>query len=227
MATYISAAPLWAILIFIPLFLYCIYAITYPAGRAARWGIFGFYALYLAYTSALALNGVLDKNSLPPRAMTYAGIPLMLILFGLVGNTTWFKGLLKATSLKSMIRIHIFRLLGVFFLILLAYRLLPARFALFAGLGDIITAVFAYPVAAMVSKQQRGWKVALYAWNIFGIMDIVDLLIVAGLTGANGALREMAIFPFVWFPAFAPATILFLHVMIFRKLKLTETAVQQ
>lgn len=38
------------------------------------------------------------------------------------------------------------------------------------------------------------------------------------LIGANGNLREMTIFPFVWFPAFAPATILFLHTVVFRKL---------
>jgi hypothetical protein len=72
----------------------------------------------------------------------------------------------------------------------------------------------------MASRQKPGWKVAVYAWSIFGIMDIVDLLMIAVMIGANGNLREMAIFPFVWFPAFAPATILFLHAMVFRKLRI-------
>jgi hypothetical protein len=39
----------------------------------------------------------------------------------------------------------------------------------------------------------------------------------AGQTGG-----EMTLFPFVWFPAFAPATILFLHFAIFRKLRQTN-----
>jgi hypothetical protein len=39
----------------------------------------------------------------------------------------------------------------------------------------------------------------------------------AAATGQSGG--EMTIFPFVWFPAFAPATILFLHYAIFRKLQ--------
>src|ERR1700743_1462843 len=142
MATYIPAAPSWAILTFIPLFLYSIFYITYPAGQVAgrtvRFGIFGFYILYLAYASVLALNGVLDKNSLPPRAMVWAGIPLAVILFGLIGNTNWFKRLLHSIPLESLIRIHIFRLLGGFFLILWAYHLLPGRFAFFAGFGDVI-----------------------------------------------------------------------------------------
>lgn len=38
--------------------------------------------------------------------------------------------------------------------------------------------------------------------HIFGIMDIVDLLMIAVMIGANGNLREMTVFPFSWFPAF-------------------------
>ena len=233
MANYISGAQLWAIVLFIPLFLYSIFFITGPVQQAAlkagltsgrarniRLGIISFYIIYLAYASVLALKGLLDVNSLPPRVMVWAGIPLIVILFGLAGNTRLFKRILQAITLESLIRIHIFRLLGVFFIILYGYRLLPARFAFFAGLGDIITAIFALPVAWMVAARKPGWKTALYAWNIFGIMDVIDLLIVAVITGANGNLREIAIFPFVWFPAFAPATILFLHVAVFRKLRM-------
>jgi len=56
------------------------------------------------------------------------------------------------------------------------------------------------------------------------MLDIVNDIIIATiiakhtmLSGERGDL-EMTIFPFVWFPAFAPATILFLHTAIFRKL---------
>jgi hypothetical protein len=235
MANYISGAPLWAIVCFIPIFVYSIIFIINPVKLAAldagitprrsgniQLGIVGFYMIYLAYASVLALKGVLDVNSLPPRAMVWAGIPLMVILFGWIGNTGLFKHLLRAITLESLIKIHIFRLVGVFFILLYAYHLLPAKFAFFAGMGDIITAILALPVAKMAAKQKPGWKVAVYAWNIFGIMDIVDLLVVAVIIGANGNLREMAIFPFVWFPAFAPATILFLHTTIFRKLQQPE-----
>lgn len=151
--------------------------------------------------------------------MVWAGIPLAVILFGFIGNTPLLKQLLRSISLETLIKIHAFRIVGVFFILIYAYHLLPTRFAFLAGLGDIITAIFALPVAGMVARQKPGWKTALYVWNIFGIMDIVDLLVIAVMTGANGKLREMAIFPFVWFPAFAPATILFLHTLIFRKMR--------
>jgi hypothetical protein len=62
------------------------------------------------------------------------------------------------------------------------------------------------------------------------MLDIVNLLVIAVIiakndmvTGAKGDLTEMTIFPFVWFPAFAPATILFLHTAIFRKLQQIKT----
>ncbi len=68
-----------------------------------------------------------------------------------------------------------------------------------------------------------------YAWNIFGALDIITLLVIAVINAKNAivtgepGIQEMTIFPFVWFPAFAPATILFLHTAIFRKLQQIKT----
>jgi hypothetical protein len=232
MANYISNAPIWAIILFIAIFLYSIFFITRPIRQAAlntgislakskniQWSIFIFYLIYLVYVSILALKGVLDVDSLPPRTMVWGGLPLLIILFGWIGNTGLFKKILQSITLEALIKVHVFRVVGVFFILLFSYHLLPAKFAFFAGLGDIITAILALPVARMASTKKPGWKIAIYAWNIFGIMDIVDLLIVAVMTGAGGNLREMAVFPFVWFPAFAPAAILFLHTAVFRKLQ--------
>ncbi|MDO3643193.1 hypothetical protein [Mucilaginibacter sp. L3T2-6] len=231
MANHLSGMPLWAVLLFLATFLYSIFFITKPVKRAAldagltpqkskriQIGIFIFYLVYLAYVSVLSLKGTFDVNSLPPRVMVWAGMPLLLILFVFVGNTRLFKKLLRAITLDSLIALHIFRLLGIFFILIYFYHLLPARFAFAAGLGDIITAILAIPVARIVVKKNPWREAAVYAWNIFGILDIIDLLIIAVITGANGNLREMTVFPFVWFPAFAPATILFLHAAVFRKL---------
>lgn len=235
MDLHLSHMPVWAIALFIPIFLYCIYFLSKRVRQAAldaglmpqkataiQIGILAFYGLYLVYASTLALLGVMDVNALPPRAMLYAGIPLAVFLFAWVGNTALYRKLLASISLEALVRLHVFRLAGVFFILLYTYHALPARFAFFAGLGDVITGVFAIPVARMVKNKQRGWKTALHMWNLFGIMDIVDLLVVAVLTGANGSLREMAVFPFVWFPAFAPATIVFLHAAVYGKLAMTS-----
>ena len=237
MENYISAAPLWVILLFIPSFLGSLAVIAQPFKQAAlnagmtpgrsrtiQAGILLFYVLWLGYASILALEGTLAANTLPPRVIVLLTIPLMLILFAIVGNTTLFKKLLRSASLESLISMHIFRVLGVFFFLLLYYKLLETEFALSAGLGDIITAIFAIPVARAVARKKPWSRKAVYAWNIFGILDIVSLMTIAlynavKTSGSGQNSGEMTMFPFVWFPAFAPATILFLHFAIFRKLR--------
>jgi hypothetical protein len=239
MASYVSGAPLWVIGLFIISFLYSIFLIAKPAKQAAldagispaksrniQLGVFIFYFLYLAYVSILSLKGVFYINPAPPQVMVFAAIPLTIVLFAIVGNAKLFKKLLLSITLESMIRIHVFRLVGVFFIILYFYKLLSADLAFSAEMGDVITALFAWPVVRWVA-QRRPWSIkAVYVWNIFGILDIVNVLVIVGIairhsliSGVDGGLRELNIFPFAWFPAFAPATILFLHTAIFRKLR--------
>jgi hypothetical protein len=238
MTSYISSMPIWAIALFIAGFLYSIAFIAKPAKQAAldagmtptsarniQLGIFGFYILYLAYASILALKGVFYINSIPPKVMVFTAIPLTIMLFLIVGNTKLFKQLLQSITLESLIALHVFRVLGVFFILLYFYHLLPRDFAFSSGVGDIITAILALPVAKMVSKGKPGSLKMAYAWNIFGALDIITLLVIAVIHAKNDIVtgelgpQEMTIFPFVWFPAFAPATILFLHAAIFRKLQ--------
>jgi hypothetical protein len=238
MEKYISAMPLWASMLFIVSFLLSLTMIARPVRQAAlnagltmersriiQIGVFLFYLLWLAYTSTLALTGVLSANSLPPRVMIFTAIPLFIILFGFIGNTRLFKQLLRSATLESLIFLHVFRLVGAFFFLLYFYKALDPNFAISAALGDIITAAFAIPVARAVAQKKTWANKAVVAWNIFGMLDIVNILTIATL----GAIRsvgagvqgggEMTMFPFVWFPAFAPATILFLHVAVFRKLR--------
>ena len=237
MENYISAAPLWATLLFIASFILSLGMLARPAKQAAlnagmtptksrtiQIGIIVFYLLWLTYASILALKGTLYQNTLPPKVIVLLTLPLLLILFAIVANTPLFKKLLHSATLESLIALHVFRILGVFFLLLYFYHLLDAAFALSAGLGDIITAIFAIPVARTVTKKKPWSRKAVVAWNILGILDIVSLLTIAlfgaikaASTGQPGG--EMTIFPFVWFPAFAPATILFLHYTVFKKLQ--------
>jgi hypothetical protein len=169
MANYISNAPLWVIILFVASFLFSIALIAKPAKQAAlnsgmtaaksrniQFGILGFYVLYLAYVSILALKGVFYINSVPPKVMVFAAIPLTIVLFAIIGNTRLFKKLLRSITLESLITMHVFRLIGVFFIIIYCYRLMPAGLAFSAGMGDIITALFAWPVAKWSPKGNHG-----------------------------------------------------------------------
>jgi hypothetical protein len=234
MESYISQAPVWAIVLFVIGFIGSIFLIARSVQKAALHsgmeakksrriflGILLFYLLWLAYVSVLALNGVLYNAALPPRIFLFTTIPLLVILFGFVGNTALFKKLLGVMPLESMVFMHVFRILGVFFLLLSFYKLLEPGFAMAAGMGDIITAILAIPVARAVALKKPWSTPLVYAWNIFGLLDIVNLMTIAIFNAIKhpGTGGEMVLFPFSWFPAFAPASIPFFHYAIFRKLK--------
>jgi hypothetical protein len=233
----ISHAPFWAILLFSISFILSLGMLANPAKKAALaagmtpkqagriwYGILFFYLLWLGYASILSLTGFLNLNTLPPRIFLFTSVPLFIFLLGLVANTTLFKKLYRAITLESLIYLHVFRVVGVFFLVLYFYHLGDGGFNLSAGIGDLATALLAIPVAKAVA-QNKPWSIAAaYAWNVLGTLDILAAIAIAtiGAIKTTGAVNpppgEMTLFPFVWFPAFAPATITFLHITIFRKL---------
>ena len=160
---------------------------------------------------------------LPPKIVRFTTIPLLLFLIGYVFNTSLLKRILKNAALPSLVKLHIFRLIGSFFLILLFFEVLPKPFALIAGIGDITTAVSSIFVAKAVHQNRRYARGLTLAWNTFGLLDILITSAMAiAFTKMNmetGALGVdiLGTFPFCVIPAFAPATIIFLHLCIYRK----------
>lgn len=182
---------------------------------------FGFYTVYLLYVTAMSLTGVFLVNTLPPRILLLTAIPYVLVLLVLsVGNST-FKLLLQHMRIEDLILIHSFRFVGVVFLMAAWFGVLPARFAVMAGVGDILTAIGAIFIAKMIKNRSGRSMLALWIWNIFGTLDIFSVLVNALLethlsleTGTQGVLA-IAQFPYSWIPAIAPVTILFSHGRIF------------
>ena len=183
-----------------------------------------FYGLLFLYTSILSLKGVFLENTLPPKILLYTAFPLLAFLFLVIFNLKLYKTIVQNVTIESLIQVHLFRLIGVFFFITSAYGAIPAKFALVAGIGDLVTAFTSIFVAQAIKNNKPYSKPLLIAWNIFGLLDIVSVLATAILTTkvsiktGSQDLTEIGAFPFCLIPAFAPATIIFLHVSIFRKL---------
>jgi hypothetical protein len=232
-----TSVPIWVSLAFILTFPIVILLIANTAQKAAitanlgdskaakiRFAIIAFCSIFFLYVAVLSLLGVFLVNTLPPRIFLFTTIPLLIFYFGFVFRQKIYWTLLENVRLESLIRIHIFRLVGAFFLITYAYGALPKTFALVGGIGDIFAAVTAIFVANAIEKRTSySHKLAL-VWNIIGFWDIINVVVSAILTakgsiseGTQG-LTEFGNFPFSWIPAFAPATIIFLHITIFKKL---------
>jgi hypothetical protein len=180
---------------------------------------------FFIYASAMSFTGIFQQNTLPPKIFLFTTIPL-LIFYNIISrvNAKW-SDILANIPLATLIRFHIIRFIGIFFLLTYAYGALPKYFAITGGIGDIVAAISAIFVANYAAQAKPNYKIVVVIWNIVGLLDILNViaagLITTKLALANGTqgVLEIANFPFCLIPAFAPATILFLHICIFKKLK--------
>jgi hypothetical protein len=149
----------------------------------------------------------------------------MIFLFTVVIRSTSYKTILESLALEDLVKIHIFRLVGVFFILLAYYETLPKFFAIIAGFGDMITAITSIFVVRAIRGNKPYAKRLVYIWNTFGLADILftalSSLILTKISIDTGAMgvEALAHFPFCYIPAFAPPTIVFSHIAIYQKLK--------
>ena len=67
-----------------------------------------------------------------------------------------------------------------------------------------------------------------WIWNFIGLIDITSVIVTAvyltkvSLESGGDGVAQFGTFPFSWIPAFAPATIVFLHILVFKKLMQKE-----
>ncbi len=179
-------------------------------------------ALYLS-TRGVFETG--DGTPVPP-------IPFAIVLPVVVGllllmRSAAFAAVIDATPLSWMIGMQFYRVLGVVFLMLWAGGHVPGEFALPAGIGDILVGVIALPVAYLAARGFSRTREAAYAWNTFGILDLV-VAVSTGFLTSPGPLQQLAMdnpnylttaYPLVMIPAFAVPVSLILHGLCIWKLR--------
>ena len=80
-----------------------------------------------------------------------------------------------------LIGLNVWRVAGGFFLLLAAEGRLAGPFPYSAGWGDIITGALALPVAWLALRGQG--KALIWAWNAFGMLDLVAALAFGIISG--------------------------------------------
>lgn len=229
-----NAVPQWVSILFLTSMLVSIFMIANVAkqgtnnaaeGKKVLGIVMGFYLLYFVYVGVMSFTGIFQEVTLPPKIFIFTAIPLFIFL-NLISKTASVKSIIDSIPLKSMVLLHTFRFIGVFFLITNAYGAIPTKFAYIAGIGDISTAILSIFVASAISNQKVYAQKLTFFWNIFGLLDILSVIVSAIVatkhsidTGSSNDIIEIVTFPFSLIPAFAPATIVFLHICIFKKLK--------
>lgn len=169
---------------------------------------------------------------------TLAAVPFVLpILFAL----PLVAGALAATSLASrsalmaipattIIALNAPRVLGIFMLIAALDGRMSGPFPYSAGIGDVITGLFALPVARLAARNLR--DVRVLGWNIFGTLDLIAAVSL-GILSANGPLQiihagigstAMATLPWALIPTVLVPSYLIGHALVFAHVRAATAA---
>jgi len=131
-----------------------------------------------------------------------------------------FRDYILTLDLRLIAGMQAWRWAGMGFLDLYAHKVLPAMFALPAGLGDMAIGITApWIMLALIREPAFAASATFVRWNILGILDLVLAVGIAGLstlavTGAPGEITvaPMASLPLLIVPAFFVPLFLMLHV---------------
>ena len=134
---------------------------------------------------------------------------------------------LLALSTSLLIGLNVMRVFGGFFLLLAAAGRLGGPFPYSAGLGDIITGVFAVPLAFAVARGSAGSS-TIWLWNLFGTLDLVAA-ITLGTLSSNGFAYQIIFagegsaavqhMPWLLIPAVLVPFYLITHGIVFAQLR--------
>jgi len=159
----------------------------------------------------LAGRGTFVSPNKPPVAVGLAfTTPILLFLVTERISPRW-RARVTSVSPVLLISMHGWRFIGLGFLMASIEGLLPGGFAWPAGLGDIIMAITAPWVAArVVADDQFRFSAVLLLWNLFGIADFLDAVLLGTLYN-TGLMQRL---PLVLIPCFFVPLLFIVHITL-------------
>lgn len=187
-----------------------------PVLKTMGW-IIGFWFL------AAFIGGMMDIFYQPGKPPVTLGIFLLVPILGFtLAYTTSprMRHALDSIPLWLITIAHIWRFVGLGFVIGAMMHKLPPQFGYPEGLGDIVAAIFCVPLAQALRKNIRSSRLraAFLAWNVYGLIDLLSAISIGilyspssfGVLRTNISTKLMTTFPMNMIPAFfVPLFILF------------------
>jgi hypothetical protein len=149
------------------------------AGIAGAW-----FGLAIVASASGAFDG--GRRTGPLALLFFFGLPI------LVAALAWQRPTVRAAWLAIpmplLIGLNVIRSIGFMFLLLAAAGRLSGPFPYSAGWGDIITGVFALPVALAVARGTAS-RSLVTAWNAFGLLDLIAAVSLGVLSGPGSVVQ--------------------------------------
>ena len=117
-------------------------------------------------------------------------------------------------AMRPLLLLHTFRYVGLMFLIPgVTAEALDMRFAWPAAYGDLVAALLAFAALGALYINRMGGVVAVWIFNIWGLIDLLNAVARGILFTPDGALGAA-----FWIPALIVPLLLVTHVYIFGRL---------
>jgi hypothetical protein len=181
---------------------------TLPGNKSRQWrwtiGSALIFAAWFVGIVLLAADNVFrnDAPRIPIALLSTLAAGYLLLL------SATFRGIIAGIPQHWLIGIQTFRILGGVFLIRYFQGELPGSFAIPAGIGDVVTGILAPFVAYWWFVGKPYARYAAIAWNLFGMADLVNAVLIGTLTGGGGG---GIVFPIVLVPIYAVPRAFLIH----------------
>lgn len=183
--------------------------------------------LWIGLAVALATTGIYAATATPvPAIGVMAGLPVVSAAVAALLFTGVREALL-ALPLTLLVGLNAMRFFGGFFLLLALEGRLSGPFPQSAGWGDVIVGLTAIPLTLALARNPRGHRGALFAWNLFGTLDLIAA-VTLGIMSApgsplqvfGGAIGSEAVWMLPWsnIPTLLVPFYLITHGIVFAKL---------
>jgi len=155
----------------------------------------------------------LPAVALPAVTLGVAALPA-LAYFRLAAIRAWG----DALDLRVLVLLHVTRFVGIYLLVLHQQGELPRAFAVSGGLGAIVVAVMALPVALAPLADAVRHR-AIVIWNVFGGIELLLMLVSLARIGFSDPtdLRALTRLPLSLLPTFLFPLLLATHVILFAR----------
>jgi hypothetical protein len=183
-------------------------------------------AAWFAAACVAGLTGSINEPDRPPLVLL-AFIVVPIAAFGTAYFASRsFRVFADGLSLTLLVGSHLWRFVGLGFVIAWLLGALPGGFGIPEGFGDILAAAGALALLPALRRgtAARGW---LLAWNTWGFIDLLSA-ITMGVLYSNGPLgllsagtvttQLMVTFPVSLIPTFFVPLFLLLHALTFKKI---------
>lgn len=156
---------------------------------------------------------------------------LPLLAAGIAASFAEVRAAMMAIPAQLIVALNTWRVLGIFMVLAGIAGTMSGPFPYVAGIGDIITGIFALPVARIAAKNPRDLRVL--EWNIFGALDLI-VAVFLGITTADGGQLQlfhagvgssaMTTLPWALIPLVLVPTYLIGHALVFAHVRAASAA---